>query len=1438
MKGDYTRSTFVPEKHFSGVRMQQGRAQLDSDWNEWVDIQNHLNRLEERDLIGLSGAPVVEGGFEIGMLPSGNDLLPSGNDLAISPGRIYVDGMLCQLEGSAIPCTVADSGRVSVASLLLDRRPFEPGQWVEISGKDADDGDVSRQCRVTRVQFADRMVSLEFGGNLREISSPQLKRITTYLTQPDSGRRQVGMGIIGFPQSSDGIVEVSTLRAGQQDIAVKLPMVISAELVGARMVVVTAVDSGNKHVTFDRDVGEFRDAAGLRLSFLPTMDIGPGSYFAYLDVWQRHITALEDPEIREVALGGPDTATRTKTVWQVKLLQIAEASNLLCGSERAEWNSRVQPPSGQLTARAEPSQASDDPCVPSGHAGYQQLENQLYRVEIHAGGALGTATFKWSRDNGSIATRLMDINENLIIISEMGRNIHVRFASGQWIELSDDARVLRGEPGVLVRLKNAEGTMLFVDPNSWPGNAALTMEDLGSNPVVRLWDMVDGALTTTDTFQRLRKDGIEVKFDPGEYRTGDYWLIPARKVQGDIQWPVDESGPVPSPPHGTRHHYCRLGLLESNQTGLEIKGDCRRLFPAATELTQLHYIDGDGQEVMPRPQPTLPRPLQVGVSNGHWPVEGAQVVFTILSPSEATTEDPPLPEKWGFLTGAGPPGSSIVVPTTAEGIAECTWRLARELPTAETQDPEGTYTQQVEARLLDDAGAPLGLPVRFNANLSIAKEVAYEPKDVPWASPVEDPPTVKKALDQLRDNVTLEFVSGDGQEARPGVQLPRPLQVRVANNNWPVQNADVRFRITDPATGGNGRLKKGPAASSSKALGHTVKTDVDGIAQIYWIPDTEQWSQQVEATLTRVPKIGTPPFEFDRAPIRFNANLSIAREVHYDDRENVTLPTAPAGPPTAPEAWDAQQALDQLRKNIALRYVGGDGQSVQPGGMLPQPLQVRVANGQWPKKGARVRFQIERGHGTLGTSPGGGEGDGASALIVYTNEEGLANCWWRLGTGEESQRVSAVLLAPKEDAAAPDVEITGPVFFNATASAGAGVSRRIHQAGHGFRVGQAIHFDGENYALATSDSGATTGMFIVAEVYNEDNFLLLLAGYIERLGAPGALENFLVSGETELVPGEYYFVSADEPGRLTRSEPPGISNPILYVDVSGGEVGGYVLPYRPAESSPELLKEYIDELLVGSISAFAMPEPPEGWLECNGHQVSRAKYARLFNKIGKMLAFTIGTEFAAELDKQTISDNLRKVFDNNGRSLGIFSTVIVNEPGNDWTIFVRIDRAFNFKWYLVKLAGNRLEISETIYGDGDTVTTFNLPDLRGEFIRGWDSERNVDPGRLFGTGQLDALQKHRHNELEPGHLHQYWDIFFSEIASAYSNWTAREPVPAGFGSKGYDWDNVGYQMSRNTGLRRVALSDPVSAQDDAAIPVRASNETRPRNVALMYCIKY
>ena len=50
----------------------------------------------------------------------------------------------------------------------------------------------------------------------------------------------------------------------------------------------------------------------------------------------------------------------------------------------------------------------------------------------------------------------------------------------------------------------------------------------------------------------------------------------------------------------------------------------------------------------------------------------------------------------------------------------------------------------------------------------------------------------------------------------------------------------------------------------------------------------------------------------------------------------------------------------------------------------------------------------------------------------------------------------------------------------------------------------------------------------------------------------------------------------------------------------------------------------------------------------------------------------------------------------------------------------------------------------TLYGAGNGTTTFNLPDLRGEFVRGLDDGRGVDTGRAIGTAQADEFKSHTH----------------------------------------------------------------------------------------------
>ena len=441
MQGDFTRLTFRKEKHYRDVRRQQGRVDLDADWNEQADITGHRIETEARDVIGPCGAPKHDAGFAISA-PS------SGSDFSIGKGRFYVDGILCENEADVV-----------------------------------------------------------------------------FTQQPD------------LPQTA----------------------------------------------------------------FAPTA----GRYLVYLDVWQRHLTALDDPEIREVALGGPDTATRTKTVWQVQMLHVGDhGAAVTCLSEPPGWKDNIAASTIKLTARVAKEEPSDKPCIVPPGAGYRRLENQLYRVEIHRAGTVNdpdqtkVTTFKWSRDNGSVAARIGAITVGGEITLTSARRDHaLGLAEGQWIELLDDRNEWNRTPGILAPIIKIADLVLTVDTAQAiapPGGLLVqfvTALDQKFHPKVRRWDSAGVTAATipgtNDGFLPL-EDGVEVKFASGTSKTGDYWLIPARTDHGDIEWPQDSaspSNPLPQLPYGIVHHFCRLAIIEVDASGdATLIEDCRPVFPPLTEI--------------------------------------------------------------------------------------------------------------------------------------------------------------------------------------------------------------------------------------------------------------------------------------------------------------------------------------------------------------------------------------------------------------------------------------------------------------------------------------------------------------------------------------------------------------------------------------------------------------------------------------------------------------------------------------------------------------------------------------------------------------------------------------------------------------------------------------------------------------------------------------
>lgn len=360
-------------------------------------------------------------------------------------------------------------------------------------------------------------------------------------------------------------------------------------------------------------------------------------YWVYLDAWERHVTSLQADHIREKALGGPDTCTRAQVVWQVRAIDLdvnLQQANLnkrrtwlqarrtrlqqaLAGKSTAQ-KEKIQAQMGKveqqlrmldrrldtcdgpltqllprsdamLAARLDPGAEIADACVTSPDSKYRGAENQLYRVEVHRGGIAGEATIKWSRDNASISTTWLGTSGyDLEVGNARG------FSQGNWVELTDDIAELRGTPGVLARLSKVEGGSLSVDPES-SGADALAWSGAAKNPTVRRWDHFatedtvleeDGSILITETpigtadaaatWMDL-EDGIQIQFaEGGEYRSGDYWLIPARVETGNIEWPEALSDPPGSlaahvPPHGVIHYYAPLGFVNWVSEQLKIK---------------------------------------------------------------------------------------------------------------------------------------------------------------------------------------------------------------------------------------------------------------------------------------------------------------------------------------------------------------------------------------------------------------------------------------------------------------------------------------------------------------------------------------------------------------------------------------------------------------------------------------------------------------------------------------------------------------------------------------------------------------------------------------------------------------------------------------------------------------------------------------------------
>jgi hypothetical protein len=502
MKGDFSRDTFDPLKHFTRVLMQQGRVQLDADWNEQTAMLWHYIRALAGDLIGPHGGPEGLCGF-----------------------RILTHDMLNTSCGHDTPETVGEN-------------------------------------------------------------------VLYPLTLP--GNFMIGTGRY----------YVGGLLCENERMALYAPA---------------------------------KSAAGYDQRDLLADELSEGNYFVYLDAWEEHVTSFDDDAIREVALGsqGPDTTTRARVAWRVRALDIANMPEFMQLNCQTIMNSNawldlvggLQPGNrGRLRAKAEEPEDPDsfEPCIVSPDARFRGAENQLYRVEIHRGGTVGTpATFKWSRENGSVVLPVRSVSGKIVTLDQMGRDARSGVEIGDWVEVydRDSARVEGQTPLVqVVDVNYVEMTVtLSAEPHAETERDVRASPTM-SNPLLRRWDqkegfprkgeegLRDGAILIKegvggDNWIEL-EDGVRVQFSPGgNYRAGDYWLIPARTETGDVEWPGEQGKPEPRPPHGVEHYYAPLARITVGAArAVTVAEDFRRKFlPLARCAARAAVIrdDRDNLEVRP-----------------------------------------------------------------------------------------------------------------------------------------------------------------------------------------------------------------------------------------------------------------------------------------------------------------------------------------------------------------------------------------------------------------------------------------------------------------------------------------------------------------------------------------------------------------------------------------------------------------------------------------------------------------------------------------------------------------------------------------------------------------------------------------------------------------------------------------------------------------------
>lgn len=367
----------------------------------------------------------------------------------------------------------------------------------------------------------------------------------------------------------------------------------------------------------------------------------------YLNAFEHPVRAVEDRELREQALGGPDTSTRLKAIRRVAILPDAGDT---CPEAAAALRDHVTRPAAgdtsgvphgfdptlgevrskaRLTVGFTGDNPTLDPCRPRTSQGYLGAENQAIRVELVAGNR-----FLWAYDNAEPLYRveISDATPGADGSIELGfltrpRDPMLFPLQGAVIEILPwGALLANGE-----KVADARGHLARVTASFDPGAATLRaapavpldmqawLNSPDRDPILnpfgpddrprcfyaRLWQPAPAGSPDLDhgftpgTAVPLPGTGLSVSFaDFGI--PGDYWVIAARPNTPErvVPWRLLDS----APPFGPRRFYSSLGLVRWGRQGSELAAtveDCRHRFRKLCSVEScctVHVGDGSASQ--------------------------------------------------------------------------------------------------------------------------------------------------------------------------------------------------------------------------------------------------------------------------------------------------------------------------------------------------------------------------------------------------------------------------------------------------------------------------------------------------------------------------------------------------------------------------------------------------------------------------------------------------------------------------------------------------------------------------------------------------------------------------------------------------------------------------------------------------------------------------